>query len=61
MAEAETLSLLGFREWWLTTTLLDIGLILFAIHASTTNVILPQIMTNLRVETPYFRPSPLLA
>ena len=50
MAEAETPSHLGFRERWLTTILLGIGLILFAINASTTNLILPQIMTNLRVE-----------
>ena len=41
---------LGVRERWLTTALLGLGLITFAIDASNTTLILPQIMTNLRVE-----------
>jgi EmrB/QacA subfamily drug resistance transporter len=41
---------LGARERWLTTALLGLGLITFAIDASNTQLILPQIMTNLRVE-----------
>ncbi|MDH3599086.1 MAG: DHA2 family efflux MFS transporter permease subunit [Candidatus Tectomicrobia bacterium] len=50
MAEATTLSYLGVRERWLTTGLLGIGLIVFAIGASVSNFSLPKIMTNLRVE-----------
>ena len=50
MAEATTLSYLGVRERWLTTALLGIGLIVFAIGASVSNESLPKIMTNLRVE-----------
>ncbi len=41
---------LGGRERWLTTGLLGIGLIVFAINASLTGLILPKIMTSLRVE-----------
>src|SRR5215510_4213654 len=41
---------LSVRERWLTTALLGLGLITFAIDASNTTLILPQIMTNLRVE-----------
>ena len=41
---------LGVRERWLTTTLLGLGLITFAIDASNTQLILPQLMTSLRVE-----------
>src|SRR3989442_12741197 len=40
----------GVRERWLTTALLGLGLITFAIDASNTQLILPQIMTSLRVE-----------
>ncbi len=45
-----TPSHLGFRERWLTTGLLGIGLIAFAINASVTSLILPKLMTSLRVE-----------
>lgn len=41
---------LSVRERWLTTALLGLGLITFAIDASNTTLILPQIMTGLRVE-----------
>ena len=41
---------LGVRERWLTAGLLGIGLITFAISASVTTLILPKIMTSLRVE-----------
>ena len=41
---------LGLRDRWLTAGLLGIGLVTFAITASTTNLILPQLMTSLRVE-----------
>ncbi|MGH8059436.1 MAG: DHA2 family efflux MFS transporter permease subunit, partial [Candidatus Entotheonellia bacterium] len=41
---------LSVRDRWLTTALLGLGLITFAIEASNTTLILPQIMTNLRVE-----------
>jgi EmrB/QacA subfamily drug resistance transporter len=41
---------LGVRERWLTTGLLGMGLIAFAINASTTNLILSKLMTSLRVE-----------
>src|SRR6266498_2140001 len=41
---------LSVRERWLTTALLGLGLITFAIDASNTTLILPQIMTSLRVE-----------
>src|SRR5262245_46155036 len=43
-------SQLSARERGLTTALLGLGLITFAIDASNTTLILPQIMTNLRVE-----------
>lgn len=38
------------RERWLTTALLGLGLLTFAIDASNTTLILPQIMTSLRVD-----------
>jgi MFS family permease len=41
---------LSVKERWLTTGLLGIGLVTFAISASMTNLILPKIMTNMRVE-----------
>jgi EmrB/QacA subfamily drug resistance transporter len=41
---------LGFRDRWITTGILGIGLIVFAINGSTTNLVLSKIMTNLRVE-----------
>src|ERR671923_459310 len=41
---------LSVRERWLTTALLGLGLITFAVDASNTTLILPQIMTTLRVE-----------
>lgn len=47
---ANTSSSLSVRERWLTTALLGLGLITFAVDASNTTLILPQIMTNLRVE-----------
>jgi MFS transporter, DHA2 family, multidrug resistance protein len=47
---ADTALSLSVRERWLTTALLGLGLITFAIDASNTTLILPQIMTNLRVE-----------
>ncbi|HEY5868616.1 MAG TPA: MFS transporter, partial [Candidatus Tectomicrobia bacterium] len=51
METSTTTSLpLGSRERWLTTALLGLGLITFAVDASNTTLILPQIMTNLRVE-----------
>ena len=50
MAESTTPTYLGTRERWLTTGLLGIGLIVFAIGASVSNFSLPKIMTNLRVE-----------
>ena len=40
----------GVRERWITTALLGLGLITFAIDASNTQLILPQVMTSLRVE-----------
>ena len=43
-------SQVSVRERWLTTALLGLGLITFAIDASNTRLILPQIMTGLRVE-----------
>jgi DHA2 family multidrug resistance protein len=50
METTATTSPLGTRERWLTTGLLGIGLIAFAINASTTNLILSKLMTSLRVE-----------
>jgi EmrB/QacA subfamily drug resistance transporter len=41
---------LSVRERWLTTALLGLGLIAFAVDASNTQLILSQVMTNLRVE-----------
>ena len=41
---------ISVRERWLTTALLGLGLITFAVDASNTTLILPQIMTNMRVE-----------
>jgi EmrB/QacA subfamily drug resistance transporter len=41
---------LSVHERWLTTALLGLGLITFAVDASNTTLILPQIMTSLRVE-----------
>src|SRR5207237_6848229 len=41
---------IGARERWITTALLGLGLITFAIDASNTQLILPQIMTNMRVD-----------
>src|SRR5919197_910957 len=43
-------SQLSARDRQLTTALLGLGLITFAIDASNTTLILPQIMTSLRVE-----------
>lgn len=45
-----TAAQISSRERWLTTTLLGLGLITFAVDASNTVLILPQVMTNLRVE-----------
>jgi len=45
-----TSSHFGVRERWLTTALLGLGLVTFAIDASNTQLILPQVMTSLRVE-----------
>jgi len=45
-----TSSQIGVRERWLTTALLGLGLITFAIDASKTQLCLPQIMTNMRVD-----------
>ena len=47
-----TSSHFGVRERWLTTAFLGLGLITFAIDASNTQLILPQVMTSLRVEMP---------
>jgi DHA2 family multidrug resistance protein len=47
---ANTASRFSTRERWLTTSLLGLGLVTFAIDASNTQLILPQIMTSLRVE-----------
>jgi hypothetical protein len=43
-------SQVSVRECWLITALLGLGLITFAIDASNTRLILPQIMTGMRVE-----------
>ena len=43
-------STVSVRERRLATSLLGLGLITFAIDASNTTLILPQIMTALRVE-----------
>ena len=50
MATSDIPTHLGFRDRWLTTGLLGIGLVTFAITASTTNLILSQLMTSMRVE-----------
>ena len=50
MDTSSTSTHLGFRERWITTGILGLGLIAFAINGSTTNFVLPKIMTNLRVE-----------
>jgi EmrB/QacA subfamily drug resistance transporter len=47
---ASTSSHLRAGERWLTTALLGLGLITFAVDASNTTLVLPQIMSNLRVE-----------
>ncbi len=44
---------LSLRDRWLTTGLVGIGLVVFAITSSTTNLILPKMMTSLRVEFYY--------
>ena len=41
---------LSVKDRWLTSGLLGIGLVTFAIHGSTTNFILPKLMTSMRVE-----------
>lgn len=38
------------RDRWLITALLGLGFITFAIDASNTRLVLPQMMTGLRVE-----------
>jgi EmrB/QacA subfamily drug resistance transporter len=48
--QASLSSQLSARERGLTTALLGLGLITFAIDASNTTLVLPQIMTSLRVE-----------
>lgn len=50
MKTASAPSHLGVRERWLTTGLLGMGLIAFAINASITSLTLPKLMTSLRVE-----------
>src|SRR5262245_3793259 len=45
-----TPSHIGARARWVTTALLGLGLITFAIDASNTQLILPQIMTTMRVD-----------
>src|SRR5215467_6963355 len=45
-----TPSNIGARERWVTTALLGLGLITFAIDASNTQLILPQVMTSMRVD-----------
>jgi EmrB/QacA subfamily drug resistance transporter len=47
---ASTALPISARERWLTTALLGLGLITFAVDASNTTLILPQIMINMRVE-----------
>ena len=49
MEDTATPTHLGFRDRWITTGLVGIGLIVFAINGSTTNLVLSKIMTNLRV------------
>ena len=50
MATTDTPTHLGVRDRWLTSGLLGIGLVTFAISASTTNLILSELMTAMRVE-----------
>ena len=45
-----TPSHIGVRARWITTALLGLGLITFAIDASNTQLILPQVMTSMRVD-----------
>jgi EmrB/QacA subfamily drug resistance transporter len=47
---ASTSSQISIRERWLTTALLGLGLITFAVDMSNTTLILPQIMIDMRVE-----------
>ena len=49
-APTTTPSHIGVRARWITTALLGLGLITFAIDASNTQLCLPQIMTNMRVD-----------
>jgi len=50
MAATDTPTPLGVRDRWVTAGLLGIGLVTFAISASTTNLILSELMTAMRVE-----------
>ncbi len=50
MDDSATTTHLGVRERWLTSGLLGIGLVTFAISASMTNLILSKLMTSMRVE-----------
>ncbi len=50
MDDSAAPTFLGARDRWLTSGLLGIGLVTFAISASMTNLILPKIMTSMRVE-----------
>src|SRR5688572_21107647 len=50
MAATDTPTPLGVRDRWMTAGLLGIGLVTFAISASTTNLILSDLMTAMRVE-----------
>jgi EmrB/QacA subfamily drug resistance transporter len=50
MDTTSTPSHLGVQERWVTSGLLGIGLIAFAINASTTNLMLSKLMTSLRIE-----------
>ncbi|MDH3604988.1 MAG: DHA2 family efflux MFS transporter permease subunit [Candidatus Tectomicrobia bacterium] len=52
-SSASESSYLSLRDRWLTTGLVGIGLVVFAITSSTTNLILPKMMTSLRVEFYY--------
>jgi DHA2 family multidrug resistance protein len=45
-----TPSHIGARDRWVTTALLGLGIITFAIDASNTQLILPQVMTSMRVD-----------
>ena len=47
---ANTSAQFSSRERWLITSLLGLGLITFAVDASNTTLILPQIMVDMRVE-----------